>query len=44
LKRSFIVSLAWYDWILAVASTAPGIYIIMNYDQIMMRIQGVIDN
>lgn len=33
----------WYDWILAVASAAPGIYIIMHYDQIMMRIQGVDD-
>ncbi|WP_286847583.1 MULTISPECIES: TRAP transporter permease [Aminobacterium] len=33
----------WYDWILAVASAIPGLYIVMNYEQIMMRMQGVDD-
>ncbi|ADE57055.1 TRAP transporter permease [Aminobacterium colombiense] len=31
----------WYDWILAAASAAPGLYIMINYDQLMMRMQGV---
>ncbi|WMI72536.1 TRAP transporter fused permease subunit [Aminobacterium sp. MB27-C1] len=31
----------WYDWILAAVSATPGLYIMLNYDQIMMRMQGV---
>ena len=36
-------SVPWYDWILAILSTLPGIYSILNYDEIMMRMQGVDD-
>ncbi|MGI6253889.1 MAG: TRAP transporter permease [Aminivibrio sp.] len=31
----------WNDWILAGLSSLPGLYIMMNYDEIMMRMQGV---
>ncbi len=34
-------SVPWHDWILAVLSLLPGLYIIFNYDAIMMRMQGV---
>ncbi|NLO57384.1 MAG: TRAP transporter fused permease subunit, partial [Synergistaceae bacterium] len=36
-------SVPWYDWILAILSTLPGLYSILNYDEIMMRMQGVDD-
>jgi len=31
------VNVPWYDWLLAIASMAPGIYIVMNYDDITLR-------
>ncbi len=37
------ISVPWYDWILAILSTLPGLYSILNYDEIMMRMQGVDD-
>ncbi len=36
-------SVAWYDWILAVASVIPGIYIVINYYPIVERMVGVDD-
>ncbi len=33
----------WYDWIFAGLSALPGLYIIVFYDEIMMRMQGVDD-
>jgi TRAP transporter 4TM/12TM fusion protein len=36
-------SVPWYDWIFAALSALPGIYIMLNYDEIMMRMQGVDD-
>ncbi len=34
-------SVAWYDWILAVVSTIPGLYIVVNYEEIVNRMAGV---
>lgn len=31
----------WHDWVFAILSLLPGLYIMMNYDNIMMRMQGV---
>lgn len=36
-------SVPWYDWIFAGLSALPGIYIMLNYDEIMLRMQGVDD-
>ncbi|GAB1485623.1 TRAP transporter fused permease subunit [Aminivibrio sp.] len=36
-------SVPWYDWLFALLSTLPGLYIILFYDEIMMRMQGVDD-
>ncbi|MDY3869159.1 MAG: TRAP transporter fused permease subunit [Pyramidobacter sp.] len=36
-------SVPWYDWLLALLSTLPGAYIIVNYNFIMERMQGVDD-
>nr|WP_321981302.1 TRAP transporter permease [uncultured Cohaesibacter sp.] len=33
----------WYDWILAIASTLPGIYIVLNYESITFRMVQVDD-
>ena len=42
-KQTAYNTVPWYDWVLAGLSTLPGIYIIMNYHEIMMRMQGVDD-
>ncbi|WP_316859084.1 TRAP transporter permease [uncultured Cohaesibacter sp.] len=33
----------WYDWLLAIASMAPGLYIVLNYEAITFRIVQVDD-
>ncbi|WP_319496262.1 TRAP transporter permease [uncultured Cohaesibacter sp.] len=37
------VNVPWYDWILAIASTLPGLYIILNYEEITFRMVQVDD-
>lgn len=34
-------SVPWYDWVLAAAAAAPGLYSMFTYSQIIMRMQGV---
>ncbi|WP_319412037.1 TRAP transporter permease [uncultured Cohaesibacter sp.] len=33
----------WYDWLLAIASTLPGLYILINYEEITFRMVQVDD-
>jgi TRAP transporter 4TM/12TM fusion protein len=42
-NKGIETSVPWYDWIFAGLSALPGIYIMLNYDEIMMRMQGVDD-
>nr|WP_321525560.1 TRAP transporter permease [uncultured Cohaesibacter sp.] len=37
------VNVPWYDWILAIASTLPGLYIVLNYEEITFRMVQVDD-
>lgn len=36
-------TVSWYDWILSGLSAMPGLYVIANYGDLMMRMQGVDD-
>ena len=42
-RQAIETSVPWFDWIFAALSALPGIYIMLNYDEIMMRMQGVDD-